>query len=293
VLHGDYNTGFLNTALNLPLACALVPLSAYGAGALYLPSHNVTLAAMVLDPNGTIDNSDVSDAFKDGVMVLGSADLKIKPFELPGHQNLMFAWSNKERTSLNQDPSNIARLFAAERFPRLGNPGPLFVEILERYAPELLVPGEPLNTESQTWAVVYSFEQFLWQPAGDAKHGIGIFFSAGMSDGKANPIKYSFSLGLVGKGVMPGRPNDDFGIGWARVEFSDDFLPYLRNRFGLGLDHEDVIEVYYNISVTPWLSVTPSFQFISPALNKTLDDGGNIKDLKNIYMAGIRAGIRF
>jgi porin len=293
VLHGDYTTGFLNTALNLPLALAMVPLSAYGAGALYLPSHDVTLAAMVLDPNGTIENDDLGDAFEDGVMALASADLKIKPSGLPGHQNLTFVWSNKDRTSLIQDPSNIARLFLTERYPLLGNPGPILIEIIEAHAPGLLVPAAPLNQENETWAAVYSFEQFLWQPAGDPKRGVGMFFSAGLSDGKANPIKYSYSLGLVGKGVVPGRPRDDFGIGWARTEFSDDFVPYLRSTFDLGLDHEDAVELYYNASVTPWLSISPSLQIISPALNKALDPSGNFKDLDTTYLAGVRVGIRF
>jgi porin len=71
-----------------------------------------------------------------------------------------------------------------------------------------------LNKENDTWTAVYSAEQFLWQPSGDTMRGIGMFFSAGVSDGTANPIKYSYTLGLVGKGVVPGRENDDFGIGW-------------------------------------------------------------------------------
>jgi porin len=293
ILHGDYTTGFMHTSLNLPLALAMVPLSAYGATALYLPTHDVTVAAMVLDANGTIDNDDLGDAFEDGVMALVSADLKVRPLELPGHQNLTFAWSNKTRISLVQDPSNIARLLLQERFPRLGDPGSPLYQILETHAPELLVPAEPLNKEDETWAAVYSFEQFLWQPAGDHQRGIGTFFSVGVSDGKANPVKYSYSLGLVGKGVVPGRPFDDFGIGWARTEFSDDFVPFLRRTFDLGLDHEDVVEVYYNAAVTPWLHVSPNFQYISPALNKTLDAGGNFADLDDIYMAGVRVGVRF
>ena len=291
VLHGDYTTGFLNTGINMPLALAMVPLSAYGAGALYLPSHDVTLAAMVLDANGTIMNDDLGDAFEDGVMALASADLKVKPGGLPGHQNLTLAWSNKDRTSLIQDPVNIANMLLTTHFPLLGDPGPILGEILEAY-PVVGAP-QPLNQESETWAAVYSFEQFLWQPAGDSKRGIGMFFSAGMSDGKANPIKYSYSLGLVGKGVVPGRPRDDFGIGWARTEFSDDFVPYLRDTFDLGLDHEDAVELYYNAAITPWLSISPSFQIILPALNKTLDANGNFQDLDTTYLAGVRVGIRF
>ena len=293
VLHGDYTTGFLYTGLNFPLALAMVPLSAYGAGALYLPSHDLTLAGMVLDPSGTITDDDLGDAFDDGVMVLASVDLKVKPFRLPGHQNLMFAWSNKDRNSLIQDPSNIARLLLTTRFPRLGDPGPILTEILEARAPELLVPVQPLNREDETWAAVYRFEQFLWQPSGDHTRGIGVFFSAGVSDGKANPIKYSYSLGLAGKGVVPGRPRDDFGIAWARTEFSDDFVPYLRDRFDLGLDREDAVELYYNAAVTPWLSISPSLQVISPGLDKALDASRNFKDLDADYIAGVRVGIRF
>jgi porin len=291
VLHGDYTTGFLNTGLNLPLALAMVPLSAYGAGALYLPSHDVTLAAMVLDANGTIMNDDLGDAFEDGVMALASADLKIKPYGLPGHQNLTLAWSNKDRTSLIQDPANVGRLLLDARFPLLGDPGPVLIEIFDKLG--LPATPAPLNQEDETWAAVYSFEQFIWQPAGNPRGGIGMFFSAGMSDGKANPIKYSYSLGLVGKGVVPGRPRDDFGIGWARSQFSDDFLPALRDTFDLGLDHEDAVELYYNAAITPWLNISPSFQIISPALNKALDENGNFQDLDTTYIAGVRVGIRF
>ena len=293
VLHGDYHTGFMNTALNLPLAMAMVPLSAYGGGALYLPSHDITLAGMVLDPNGTIMDDDLGHLFNDGVMVLGSADLKVKPWGLLGHQNVTFSWSNEERLSLVQDPSNIASHLLAAHYPLLGNPGPILSEILAKHPVPIPIPPLPLNQESETWAAVYSFEQFLWQPAGDPKRGIGAFFSAGVSDGKANPIKYSYSLGLVGKGIVPGRPQDDFGIGWARTEFSDDFVPYLRSTFDLGLDHEDAIELYYNASVTPWLNVTPSLQIISPALNKAVDSSGNLKELDTTYVAGVRVGIRF
>lgn len=291
--HGDNRTGFLNTALNFPVALAMVPLSAYGATALYLPSHDITVAGMVLDPNGTIMDDSLSNAFSDGVMALLSGDLKIKPFGLPGHQNLTFAWSNKERPSLIQDPSNIARSLLTARYPRLGNPGPVLVDILEKHAPALLVPTQPLNMENETWAAVYSFEQYLWQPEGESKRGLGTFFSFGLSDGKANPVKYSYSLGLVGKGIVPSRPYDEFGIGWALTEFSDNFVPYMRDTLNLGLNRESAVEVYYNFAVTPWLSISPSYQYISPALDKVQDGNGNFKNLDNTQLLGVRVGVRF
>ncbi len=290
---GDYRSGFANSAINLPMALALVPFSGFGAGAVYLPSDNVTLSAMAVDPDGTIMSNDLGHAFGNGVMALAVGDVKIKPFGLPGHQSITLSWSNKNRVSLVQDPSNIARLLLTERFPRLGDPGPLLTAILAAKAPGLLVPTQPLNKENTTWAAVYGFEQYLWQPAGDAERGIGTFFNFGASDGRANPIKYSYSLGLVGKGVVPGRPRDDFGIAWAQTEFSDNFVPFLRNSFGLGLNHEDAVELYYSAAVTPWLTVSPSLQVIRSGLNKALDPSSNFNNLDTAYLAGIRVGIRF
>ena len=37
------------------------------------------------------------------------------------------------------------------------------------------LPSRPPNRESSTKAVFYNFEQYVWQPAGDAKRGIGLF----------------------------------------------------------------------------------------------------------------------
>lgn len=77
------------------------------------------------------------------------------------------------------------------------------------------------------------------------------------------------------------------------VHESDNFVSSVRSTFDLGLNHEDAIELYYNPTVTPWLSISPSLQIISPALNKALDSSGNFKDLDTTYIAGVRVGVRF
>ena len=286
---GDYTTQFANLGLKVPLAAAMIPISTFGASVIYLPSPDVNLSVMLLDPSGTIKSDDLSKAFDDGVLVLATGEVKTHFSGLTGNQGLLLYWSNKERTSLVQDPSNIARLLLNEKYPRLGD----LREFLGGFAPGLVEPAQPLNIENETWTAVYSFEQFLWQPSGDPKRGVGTFFSAGVSDGKANPIKTSYTLGLVGKGVVPGRPHDDFGIGWSRMNFSENFVPVLRDKFDLGLNHEDAVELYYSAAVTPWLTVTPSFQAIRSGLTKTLDSNNNIKDLDTTYLVGVRIGIRF
>ena len=289
---GNYRTQFQNGALAFPLTDPLVPISAYGGGIVALPWEGVVVSALALDPSGTPTNNDVTEAFRDGVMVLGSAQVAIKPFDLVGHQGVQVMWSNKERFSLNQDPSNLARLVLFEQFPRLADPGPVLRRILERFFPGLLVPVEPLNQKSDTWAVFYSFDQYFWQPKGDPKRGIGIFFTFGTTDGNPNPIKYSYSMGIGGNGVVPGRPNDSIGVGWARTEFSSEFVPFLRQRLDLGLDHEDAVEMYYNAALTGWLNATLDLQVINPGLKKTLSSSGQLTEVNTAVVVGGRLYIR-
>jgi porin len=290
---GNYRTQFMNSALSLPMSLALVPFSAYGGGVIVLPFKGVAFEAFVLDPSGTVKNNDITDAFDDGVMGLGIARVGVTPFGLRGEQRAGVMWSDKTRLSLEQDPGNIARLLVTERFPRLGNPGPVLRRLIERFFPQLLVPTQRANREDSTWAMFYGFEQYLWHPDGDRNRGIGLFFTFGAADGETNPVKYSYAMGVGGKGVVPGRPRDTFGLGWARTELSDDLVPFLRQRLRLGLDREDAVEVFYNASLTPWLNVTADLQIIEPALTKTLGSSGQLKDVDTTVVAALRLQIRF
>jgi porin len=138
----------------------------------------------------------------------------------------------------------------------------------------------------------YGFDQYLWHPGSDRSRGVGVFFNFGASDGKANPIKYSYSMGVGGKGVVPGRPHDTFGVGWARTEFSDDFLPFLREQLRLGLEREDAVEIFYNASITAWLNATVDLQVIEPALTRTLGSSG-LESVDTTVVAGLRLYMRF
>lgn len=289
----DIHSTFLNTALDFNATLALFPFSAYGGSLVFLPWQGAQFTVAVIDPSGKPTNNDISEAFSTGVLVNAEGRVTIKPFGLVGHQLLGFGWSNKERLSLQQDPDNLAQLLLDNRFPRLADPGPLLRKILEQFFPALLVPTQPLNRTSNTWAVYYNFDQFLWSPKGDPKSGIGAFFRFGISDGIANPIKYAYNVGLGGKGIVPGRPADSFGIGWARTQLSSNFVPFLRQQLNLGLDKEDAVEMYYNFSVTKWLNATLDLQVIDPALNKFLDSSGRLQNMSTSVVGGLRIYSRF
>ena len=291
---GDIRNQFMYTALAFPMAADLIVISGYGGGVVALPWEGVILTAMALDASGTPTNNDISEAFDDGAMVIASGQVAIKPFGLVGHQNVGGYWSNKTRISLVQDPSNVANFLLKERFPLLGNPGPILERILERFAPGLLSPVRPANRENSTWSVFYGFDQYFWQPAGDPKRGIGMFFNFGAADGDTSPVKYSYATGIGGNGVIPGRPHDNFGVGWARTQFSDKFVPLLRQRFNLGLDKEDAVEMFYNAAITQWLRMSLDLQVINTGLQKTLSsDGNSLKGVDTAVVGGVRMYIRF
>jgi len=96
--------------------------------------------------------------------------------------------------------------------------------------------------------------------------GLGVYALAAVSDGNPNVIKSSFAGGFAGKGMVPGRPNDDFGIGYFDYNFSDDLQSTLQPILALG--DEQGIEVFYNFAVTPWLILGGDLQRLEPALER-------------------------
>jgi porin len=288
----DWRTQFLNLNLNVNATLLTAPISAWGGSLIFIPMEGSLITLGVLDPNGTpLDNS--LDVFEDGVMLAAEGRFTIKPFGLVGHQLLGFLWSNKERVALRQDPGNTAALLLQNRFPRLVNPGPVLRRIIERFFPELAVPAGPLKTLDDTWSLYYNFDQYIWSPAGDPTKGVGMFFRFGVSDGKVNPVKYSFNVGVSGNGIVPSRPNDTFGIGWSRVELSDDLLSALRSRVDIGLEREDAIEIYYNFTLAKSIGLSLDLQIVPPAVKKTVSSSGGLKNVDTAVIGGARAFVHF
>jgi porin len=136
------------------------------------------------------------------------------------------------------------------RFPLLGNPGPLLHRFLERFFPQLLTPVQPPRKENSTWAIYYGFDQYFWHPDGDPKRGIGMFFTFGASDGIVNPVKVSYSVGIGGSGIVPGRPHDA-SVSAGRGPTSPRTSFRCCTQLNLSLDHDDAVEMCYNAGSRP------------------------------------------
>ena len=108
---------------------------------------------------------------------------------------------------------------------------------------------------------------------------MGIQEVLGLSDEEMNPTEAFYSLGLGGKGMICGRENDTFGIGYYYLNITDK-LPKLDQP---RLDDEQGVEIYYNIAVTPWLHITPDIQIVNPASDR----------VDTTVVAGVRMKIDF
>jgi len=113
--------------------------------------------------------------------------------------------------------------------------------------------------------------------------GLGVFGRFGYANSDLNPIGNFWSIGLQYQGLLDGRDDDVLGIGFAQGIFSDyaganDDADYTEN-------HENALEVYYNAQVTPWLSLSPSIQYIS-------NTGGD-ETIKDAVVFGLRAQMTF
>ena len=236
--HGRGNDQFMNQNLVFnPVTLRTTPVSAFGGGAIViLPGENNILSIAVLDPSGQPDDWDLGDAFDDGTLISAETRLEVNPFGLKGHQLFAGTYSTKNYTAIDQ---NLRLLLL-----NLVTTG-----------------GLVLAEEDNSWSFYYNFDQYVYTEEGDPEQGVGFFGRFGIADDRTSPIDQFFSIGVGGKGIIPGRDKDTFGVGYFHVGLSDE----LPNVFDL-LDDGQGAEFFYNVEVTPWLHVTPDFQIIDSGL---------------------------
>ena len=101
----------------------------------------------------------------------------------------------------------------------------------------------------------------------DGTARLGLFSHIAGTPQPANTVvDYYFDIGLVWFGPWPSRQDDALGLAFADTHFADDFRDELHDTVGAG---EQVLELTYQIAVTPWLVVQPDFQcFFNPTTSR-------------------------
>lgn len=234
--HGKGDTQFFNMAFNLNPVLALTPTSALGAGVIILPTKDpnaAVISASVIDANGKANRSGFDTVFKGNNVYAMEGRVRTDFFGLAGHQLVGAAYNSKNFSSLDQ----------SMRF---------------------IIENGAIEPKDNSWSFYYNFDQYLYEPGKGAGQGIGIFGRFGASDGNPNPMHYFYSIGVGGKGVIPGRKLDQFGLGYYYIDVSQPKFTGLLTTRALGRD-EWGIEAYYNLAITPWMKLTSDIQVLRGA----------------------------
>lgn len=143
-------------------------------------------------------------------------------------------------------------------------------------------------------------DQLLYRVPGTEDGGLGVFARVSGSPGDRNLVDVYVDAGLTYKGLIPGRPNDTFGVSASYARISDSYR---------GLDRDTVlftgtpspirsseamVEVTYQAQIVPGWTVQPDFQYI-------VRPGGGVVNPRSPVMApekdaavvGLRTTIRY
>jgi porin len=242
------------------VAALRLPYSTLGVGALWMPSPYVSVKASLVN---TLDSSTTTgfEDFGDGLTVTVEADVQYRLGELPGGMNLGGLYS------FDQDFTQIGGRL-------IFTPG----------------SGLVLGNEDKTWAIYWSMWQYLLieqktdRPINLSDgvpdlQGLGVFARLGFADQDTNPIEWSGSIGVGGRGIIPSRDHDTFGVGYFYTHFQDTLIGG-----ALGFQNEaQGFEAFYNIAITPAANLTLDVQVQDTAL----------PNVDTAVVVGARLNLRF
>ena len=111
--------------------------------------------------------------------------------------------------------------------------------------------GKVFRSDSGVYGVL---DQPLFRQGESA---LGVFVQIGFAQRARNDISNYLGLGLYLDGPLPGRGGDSFGIAMARAGFSPE-----ARRVNGWTAAETALEATYDLALTDWLHLHPSFQYI-------------------------------
>jgi porin len=152
-------------------------------------------------------------------------------------------------------------------------------------------PGRPLEND---WGLYGIIDQLIWRvPGSEDVEGVGLFGRLIGAPSGRNLVDFYAEGGITFSGMIPHRPEDTLGIGFAYTGISsevhtsdvDSGLPVARN-------YEALLEIGYTMQIKPGWTLQPDFQYF-------WQPGGNVPNesrngaVENAAVAGIRSTINF
>jgi len=127
--------------------------------------------------------------------------------------------------------------------------------------------------KADSWGGYTSCDQMIFKEDDnkDDTQGLGLFARYGLANDDVFMISQFWSAGAQYQGLIPGRDNDVLGFGVANGQLRTVDFDYVNGGFVFPKGKETVYELYYNIMLAPWLSLTPDFQFIKDPISTGSD----------------------
>ena len=236
---GRGRTQFMNWNLNYGAPNLIVPASTLGAGVIYHPNNYLTITSLLVSGTDCTHSNCFKTLDDNGGISATTATYQYSLGGLPGGVNGSFVY-----------------LFDGN-FTQIGSIAP--------------VPGQGLvgSTKTESWIAGASIWQYLHvngthegpldltnrQPD---LEGWGVFGRLFFADEDTNPWKTSVAFGVGGRGVIPTRPNDVFGIGYFYNDLTESLL---QPAFGFD-SHSQGFEGFYNLAITPAVKFSVNVQYL-------------------------------
>jgi porin len=150
------------------------------------------------------------------------------------------------------------------------------------------------------WGIYGVLDQQLWRlPGPDADKGVSAFVRLSGSPADRNEISFYADGGLSFNGLVPGRPDDAFGVAvsYSRVSPSLGALDRDRVLAGTGTliqDYEALIEVTYQAQIVPGWTLQPDFEYVwHPGGHVPISSAPNAPAIPDATIVGLRTTLNY
>lgn len=127
----------------------------------------------------------------------------------------------------------------------------------------LLPPGLVTDDVKGSYNIALQVTHRLAESSQVKGKGLDAVIKVATADGNPNPIQSSLVVAIAGHGMIPGRPNDSFGVGGFMYDMSNALQDSLSPV--IDFNDEQGIEAWYSLGLTPWFRITADMQFVNPA----------------------------
>lgn len=155
--------------------------------------------------------------------------------------------------------------------------------------------GVPLDHQGD-WGIYGVADATIYQAANGGT--LSAFVRLGGSPGDRNLVSFYADTGLTYKGAIPDRTDDTADIAFAIMRIGDnargldqDTQVFSGNPQFPIRDYEVVLEVTYQMQVTPWMTLQPTLQRIFHPGGHVLNPDGSIRN--DALVLGLRSALTF